>query len=375
MNALLSPKPNRRKRLALRFAGLVAAVLALGIANGPRASRAFLLQARKVETLPDGSKVTIAAVSYGTLHRDPSPYGHPPRYFKAERPTIMFTTYRTVGKMRALSERYTIAEAKDASGRWFLLRSREMLRPSNREPLEFPHTFSGPDPTEVWETWEFPTAFDVGKPVRVRVFLGESKPFDRGVEFDLPNDAEWRERSARETAKGFNSKAWLDSEMIDAAPCGDVEYIKQLIAQGANINASSGFMMSPLAMACQNGFSELVRYLVEHGADVNYGSGVRLGRTPLMAACSNNGHLEITRYLIEHGADINATAEKGWTGLVWAAREGDAESVKYLLLKGANPRIKAIDGRTIIELTKQTEYEGHSRCAVLNILENALKSK
>jgi ankyrin repeat protein len=189
------------------------------------------------------------------------------------------------------------------------------------------------------------------------------------VEFKLPNDHLWREQSLKQETNNFRSQEWLNSELWRAAMGGDVNYVKELISQDANPDSTDSEWLSTLAIAARNGNEEVVRVLLDHGANVNARSGGPIGQTALMAAASNGNRLTIIRLLVDRGADVNIQGEAGLTALMGAAVEGDIESVKYLLSKGANPSLKDRDGYTAVELIKDIEIK--NRVEMTKILNDA----
>ncbi|MFC1781686.1 ankyrin repeat domain-containing protein, partial [Planctomycetota bacterium] len=84
----------------------------------------------------------------------------------------------------------------------------------------------------------------------------------------------------------------------EAAEAGDIEQIKQLISEGAEIDLRDNRGNTPLYNAAANGRLEVAELLIENGADVNAG-------TPLQAACES-GNKELAELLIDKGADVNA---------------------------------------------------------------------
>ena len=75
-----------------------------------------------------------------------------------------------------------------------------------------------------------------------------------------------------------------------------------------------------LLQACKNGDLEMVKNLVANGVNVN--ERIKNMGTPLFVAleCSN---LEIAKYLLEHEADINMANQKGETPLTGSSETGE----------------------------------------------------
>ena len=146
-----------------------------------------------------------------------------------------------------------------------------------------------------------------------------------GVKFLIENGAD------------VNAKGCCDyTPLHEAAEKGHLEVVKYLISKGADVNAkSTGVFTSgytPLHMAAGGGYLEVVKYLVSNGVDVN--AKGEYGDTPLHEA-AEKGHLEVVKYLVKNGADVNAKNEDGDTPLYYAAYKGHLEVVKYLISKGA----------------------------------------
>ena len=64
----------------------------------------------------------------------------------------------------------------------------------------------------------------------------------------------------------------------------------------------------PLFLAAGQGNMEVVRYLLNEGADIN--AREKLGHTAL-AEAAYYGHVDVVKELLLHGADINAVSEDG----------------------------------------------------------------
>jgi len=104
----------------------------------------------------------------------------------------------------------------------------------------------------------------------------------------------------------------LNNKLIAVARKGNLEEVKSLFDQGADINAKTNYGWTALTDSSFNGHLEVVKYLIEQGADVNAKTNV--GNTALTDS-SREGQLEVVKYLIEQGADVNVENQNGYTAL------------------------------------------------------------
>ena len=159
--------------------------------------------------------------------------------------------------------------------------------------------------------------------------------------------------------------------LLWAAHWNDFETSDLLIRAGADANAANDLRMTPLSQACTNGSAALVELLLKAGANPN--TPVGTGETPLMT-CARSGNSDAVRILIAHDAavnakepganqtalmwaaaehhpavvkslleahaDVQAHTKEGFTGLHFAARNGDQESALLLLAAGVNVNIR-----------------------------------
>jgi ankyrin repeat protein len=137
-----------------------------------------------------------------------------------------------------------------------------------------------------------------------------------------------------------------EAPVADAAMRGDRDAVRQLIDQGADVNAAQGDGMTGLHWAAANGDTELTRLLL--GAKASVETVTRIGAyTPLHLA-SRAGHTAVVEALLGSGADANrVTTAGGVSALHLAATSGSAETVHALIAGGA--RVDARDeawGRT-----------------------------
>ena len=127
---------------------------------------------------------------------------------------------------------------------------------------------------------------------------------------------------------------------------GDVAMMEVLISAGASVKARTRYAVTPLSLACTNGDAKAIDRLLKAGADPNERS--EEGQTALMVA-SLTGKPDAVRLLVETGADVNAVEPyKGQTALMWAASEGNAAAAQVLIAHGADVNAKSKSGFTAL---------------------------
>jgi uncharacterized protein len=70
---------------------------------------------------------------------------------------------------------------------------------------------------------------------------------------------------------------------------------------------------------------------------------------------AKNGDREALEKALSAGADVNEQDEQGWTALNWAAGAGDAETVRFLLDRGADATLTGRDNRTPLMIAKAAD--------------------
>uniref|UniRef100_A0A673IUU8 Ankyrin repeat domain-containing protein 29 n=1 Tax=Sinocyclocheilus rhinocerous TaxID=307959 RepID=A0A673IUU8_9TELE len=116
--------------------------------------------------------------------------------------------------------------------------------------------------------------------------------------------------------------------------------------------------------AARKGNLALLQLLLNSGrVDADCKDGY--GTTALMVA-SYSGHYESVRELIMQGADINLQRETGSTALFFASQQGHNEIVKLLFEFGASTEFRTKDGGTALSAACQ---HGHSK-----VVETLLKN-
>jgi ankyrin repeat protein len=124
-----------------------------------------------------------------------------------------------------------------------------------------------------------------------------------------------------------------DTQVADAAMKGDLDAVRTLLKQGADVNAPQGDGMTALHWAAYKDSPEMLQALLYAGA--NPGAALRInGMTPLFFA-GQNGNPTTVDMLLRGGADVNVSLKNGATALMYAARAGNAAAVTRLLEAGA----------------------------------------
>ena len=119
----------------------------------------------------------------------------------------------------------------------------------------------------------------------------------------------------------------------NAVWAGDAAATDLLIRAGAKVTAANAFGVTPVYIAAEQGNQVLLRRLLDAGADANTTDST--GDTLLMAAV-RAGEIDAVRLLLERGARVDAAEpELGHTSLMWAARTDNADLVRLLLDRGA----------------------------------------
>lgn len=118
----------------------------------------------------------------------------------------------------------------------------------------------------------------------------------------------------------------LDEALHDAVLYEELDEIKKLLKEGANINSTDAFANTPLMIAAR-GKLVIVIYLIENGAFIDAINDA--GETPLIRA-AYTGKLGVVKYLVSKGADIHAKDNNGLDPLTAAQGMGKAKVVNYL---------------------------------------------
>jgi ankyrin repeat protein len=121
-----------------------------------------------------------------------------------------------------------------------------------------------------------------------------------------------------------------ESPVADAAMHGQVDRVRALLHEGADVNAAQGDGMTALHWAAERGNASLAEILVNAGAHVHVVT--RVGDyTPLHLA-AKSGAGDVIDVLVKAGAEVGArTSTGGASPLHFAAASGSVAAVSALL--------------------------------------------
>jgi ankyrin repeat protein len=142
-------------------------------------------------------------------------------------------------------------------------------------------------------------------------------------------------KSVAEDAKLLNARGPEGSTpFMYAVLYARVKTLEQLLKKGADPNKKNDANATALMWAAAD--LEKTRLLLDHGADANARSNDM--RTPLMIAARRPGNVSTVKLLLEHGANPNPNAHPAAESspLIEAATAPDASSMELLIDRGAD---------------------------------------
>ena len=136
------------------------------------------------------------------------------------------------------------------------------------------------------------------------------------------------------TASPASFASPASSPVADAAMRGEIETVRSLLREGADVNAAQGDGMTALHWAAERGDIEMAEMLIYAGANVE--AVTRIGSYTALHLASKAGNAPAIETLLQAGSDANAaTTTGGATPLHFAAVSGIGEAVAILLDHGA----------------------------------------
>jgi len=142
--------------------------------------------------------------------------------------------------------------------------------------------------------------------------------------------------------------------LIHAARISDEQVLTELLKGNANVNVTDEDGCTPLIIATKNNNLFFVEHLILAGANVN--TVDKDGNTPLILAAFNN-QTAIAELLLENGAAINQQNQHGSTALMLAVKYLNNDTVKVLMLHGADQTICDSKGMRATDFAEQQGNE------------------
>ena len=133
--------------------------------------------------------------------------------------------------------------------------------------------------------------------------------------------------------EGAKTREGDENALLNACFYGDINNVRLLIKQNANVNQTTKNGATPIIYASELGYHGVVEELIQAGADVN--KAREDGASPILFA-STNGHHGVVRELIGAGANANKAMTDGTTPLILASQQGHDGVVRELIGAGAN---------------------------------------
>lgn len=134
------------------------------------------------------------------------------------------------------------------------------------------------------------------------VFLDELRDYDS--ELSVENEIAGKIRSTNSTLKKMKAKRW--PLLMHAVSRNSIEFAKELIAAGENVNFQDRNGITPLIIAVVRNNKEMVRLLIDSGADVNLMT--KNGFNIIVYAIlenENDNYTQIIEMLKNAGADMS----------------------------------------------------------------------
>ncbi len=126
----------------------------------------------------------------------------------------------------------------------------------------------------------------------------------------------------------------LGAQLLQAASGGDAAQVRQLLAQGAPVDAIQPPLAdTPLLLAVRGNHVQVARSLLMHGANPNFQNAIDDSAFLLAGAL---GRTELVRMMLSYGANLKITNRFGGTALIPACERGHVETAQVLMAAGVD---------------------------------------
>ncbi|CAM2118598.1 unnamed protein product [Caretta caretta] len=138
---------------------------------------------------------------------------------------------------------------------------------------------------------------------------------------------------------GNETAADKASLLNDAVRNCSIEKVRELLAEGADVNFKVGGGWTPLHSAVQVDQEEIVDLLLEKGADPC--ARKKNGATPFLVA-GIVGNVRLLQLFLSKGSEINEYDDNGFTAFMEAAHYGNEEALRFLYNNGADVNLRRV---------------------------------
>eukprot|EP00607_Mallomonas_marina_P004181 CAMPEP_0182427716 /NCGR_PEP_ID=MMETSP1167-20130531/19007_1 /TAXON_ID=2988 /ORGANISM="Mallomonas Sp, Strain CCMP3275" /LENGTH=309 /DNA_ID=CAMNT_0024610155 /DNA_START=157 /DNA_END=1087 /DNA_ORIENTATION=+ len=170
------------------------------------------------------------------------------------------------------------------------------------------------------------------------------QPFRAAVSYLISCGANINARDINEETPLFAAVATDGADALFTN--ADIEIVKILISEGADVNTQNKKLYTPLMLACRYGRRDIALLLLENGARVEMTDNE--GDTALSSAAFWKKISCIQSLVTEYHADVNTVNDAGITPLMWACHRGHADLAALLVSYGANIYAKNNEEDTVL---------------------------
>jgi ankyrin repeat protein len=160
----------------------------------------------------------------------------------------------------------------------------------------------------------------------------------------------------------------LQEKLLTAADSTkNADLVEKLLQQGADVNATDSFGLTPLMRAALfNSNEKVIKVLVKAGADI-FAREPQYKSTALQLAANHNSSAKVIEALVEAGSDIHDVNYLGETALVMAVNSGnDTKVISALIRAGSDVNSRDYQDRSALDYARMSK-----RAYVVKILKQA----
>src|SRR5262249_17518443 len=135
-----------------------------------------------------------------------------------------------------------------------------------------------------------------------------------------------------------------------------------LLEHNADTTAQTKRQVTAIMYAAANNQASLIGPLIAKGADINARNDQ--GEKTLVWATGDVDRIskpEVVGALLKNGAHINAVDNNAWSALMFAAAQGEADVVRILMSRGADPNLRSKEGETALMIATNGEHKEIAR--------------